>query len=138
MGNSSQKPEQTPTKRVHPRYRVKLAAKVVAKSLGTPIPYKFTTDNVSQGGAYIAGSKKDYPFRKESILEVWLTLQIDPEIRVFFNAKIMHETGDGSFGLKIIQIDSKNEKILKDFLERFVTENPDTKMIDPNGVKNAA
>ena len=135
MGQPALKPETTPTKRVHPRFRVELAVKVLCQSLGTPLPYKFTTSNVSQGGVFIAGTKKDYPFRKESILEVWLILPADPEVRVFFNAKIMHDTGAGGFGIKIIQIDARNDKILKDFLERFVTDNPEKILPEPSARK---
>ncbi len=118
-------------KRQHPRFRIKLTAEVVAKSIGTPIPYKFITSNISMGGAYISGDRKSYPFKPQTLLEVWLILDKEKDVKIFCNARIMHSSGQSGFGLKIVQIDGKNEKILKEFIEDYVKQFPDSKIEAP-------
>jgi c-di-GMP-binding flagellar brake protein YcgR len=118
-------------KRQHPRFRVRLTAEVVAKSLGNPLPYRFVTSNISMGGAYISGDKNSYPFQSQTLLEVWLLLDKDSDLKIFCNCKIMHTSGSSGFGLKIVQIDGKNEKILKEFIEEYVRKHPDSKIEGP-------
>lgn len=107
-----------------PRFRLKIAAEVVVQSIGTKNPYSFFTENVSGGGVYIRGTQAQYPFRNQSILEVWLILDVEKQIKIFFNGKIVHNR-DSGFGLKIIQIEDKDQKILNDFLAAYKESHPE-------------
>jgi hypothetical protein len=112
------------TKRSSPRFRLKIAAEVVVQSIGSKNPYSFFTENVSGGGVYIKGTQAQYPFRDQSILEVWLVLDVENQTKIFFNGKIVHNR-EGGFGLKIIQIEDKDQKVLNDFLLEYKNTHPD-------------
>lgn len=104
--------------------------KVAICSIGNNIRYDLLTRNVSINGFFLDFEKPGrFPFTPSSVMEVWLELS-DSE-KIFFNGKMARvvypedpqavETGPG-IGIRIIQIDSKNEKILKGFIDRNSSE----------------
>ena len=108
-------------RRKFPRYRVAIETTVAARSIGDATEYGFVTSNISTGGIHIKGDKNDYPFTAQTILEVWLTLS--PEVKIFFNGKIMH-TNLGGYGIKIVQIEDQDQAKLDDFIDKYSAANP--------------
>jgi hypothetical protein len=95
-------------------------------SIGNNIRYDLLTRNVSINGFFLDFEKPGrFPFTPSSVMEVWLDLS-DTET-IFFNGKMARvvypedpqsaETGPG-IGVRIIQIDKENEKILQNFIDR--------------------
>jgi hypothetical protein len=112
--------------------RVKLSGglRVVMGSIGAEVRYDVSTRNISHTGFFLDFEKPGrFPFTPASILEIWMELEVG--LSVFFNGKMARvvypgddrakETGPG-IAVRIIQIDSKNEKILTDFIERKLKE----------------
>jgi len=117
--------------------RVKLPRplRVVMGSIGAEVRYDVTTRNISHTGFFLDFEKPGrFPFTPASILEIWI--ELDSESSIFFNGKMARvvfpgddrakETGPG-IAVRIVQIDSKNEKILFDFIDRRVKEQQDKK-----------
>jgi hypothetical protein len=99
--------------------------RVVMCSIGAQVRYELVTQNISFSGFFLQfDSPGRFPFTPASIMEVWLVL--DHETTLFFNgkmARVVHhgdptesETGTG-IAIQIVQIDKKNDEILRDFIE---------------------
>ncbi len=107
------------------RVRLERGLKVVMGSIGTHIRYDLLTRNVSVNGFFLDFEKPGrFPFTPASIMEVWL--ELEPGVTIFFNGKMARvvypedpaaaDTGPG-IAIKIVQIDSENEKVLRQFVE---------------------
>jgi len=112
--------------------RIKLPRplRVVMGSIGAEVRYDVTTRNISHTGFFLDFEKPGrFPFTPASILEIWMELETD--LSIFFNGKMARvvypgderakETGPG-IAVRIVQMDSKNEKILFDYIDRKVKE----------------
>jgi len=99
-------------------------------SIGAEVRYDVTTRNISHTGFFLDFEKPGrFPFTPASILEIWMELETD--LSIFFNGKMARvvypgderakETGPG-IAVRIVQMDSKNEKILFDYIDRKVKE----------------
>jgi hypothetical protein len=104
--------------------------KVVIGSIGNTVKYDLETKNISINGFFLNFDKPGrFPFTGASILEVWLELSTGQQI--FFNGKLarkvmpddprVSETGPG-IAIKIVQIDKKNEDILRNFIEHNISK----------------
>lgn len=115
--------------------RIKLDAplRVVMGSIGAEVRYDMTTSNVSHTGFFLDFEKPGrFPFTPASIMEIWL--ELEPGNAIFFNGKMARvvypqdeaakDTGPG-IGVRIVQIDARNEKQLFDFLDRKIREKLD-------------
>lgn len=100
--------------------------RVVMGSLGADVRYDLLTRNVSHTGFFLDFEKPGrFPFTTASIMEIWLELEAGNTI--FFNGKMARvvfpndeaakDTGPG-IAVRIVQIDSRNEKALFEFLDR--------------------
>ena len=100
-------------------------------SLGADVRYELTTRNISYTGFFLDFEKPGrFPFTKASIMEIWIELEKDQ--RIFFNGKMVRKVMPGDPGseitgpgiaVRIIQMDTKTENRLKEFVDRKVTEN---------------
>jgi hypothetical protein len=112
--------------------RVKLGSplRVVMGSIGADVRYDMVSRNISHTGFFLDFEKPGrFPFTSASIMEIWLELEEGNTI--FFNGKMARvvypsdeaakETGPG-IAVRIVQIDSKNEKALFEFLDRKIRE----------------
>jgi hypothetical protein len=106
-------------RRKHERIRVRLETKVVARSLGSAVSYDFVTHDVSGGGVFIRGANKEYPFKDQTLLEIWLMLRPEPQVAIDFLGKIAHTAG-GGFGIRIVQIEEKDQATLDKFIKELV------------------
>ena len=97
-------------------------------SIGAQVKYELTTSNISYGGFFLSfDSPGRFPFTPSSIMEVWLELSED--LTIFFNGKMARvvypgdsmeaETGTG-IAIRIVQIDSKTESTLRDFIDSML------------------
>lgn len=94
-------------------------------SIGADVRYELMTRNLSVTGFFLDFDKPGrFPFTPASIMEIWLELGKDETI--FFNgkmARVVHPDELDSDGIgpgiavKIVQIDTENERILKDFVK---------------------
>ena len=99
--------------------------KVIMGSIGADVRYELMTRNLSVTGFFLDFDKTGrFPFTPASIMEIWLELGKDETI--FFNgkmARVVHPDELDSDGIgpgiavKIVQIDTENERILKDFVK---------------------
>ena len=99
--------------------------KVIMGSIGADVRYELMTRNLSVTGFFLDFDKPGrFPFTPASIMEIWLELGKDETI--FFNgkmARVVHPDELDSDGIgpgiavKIVQIDTENERILKDFVK---------------------
>lgn len=104
--------------------------RVVMCSIGANIKYELLTKNISMNGFFLDFSKPGrFPFNTSSILEVWLELEENKTI--FFNGKVARivypqdvQSGEGGSGIaiRIIQIDSNNEALLKEFIDKHINK----------------
>ncbi len=112
--------------------RIKLGheLRVVIRSIGADVRYDMVSRNISHTGFFLDFEKPGrFPFTAASIMEIWLELEAGNTI--FFNGKMARvvfpgdeaakETGPG-IAVRIVQIDTKNEKALFDFLDRKAKE----------------
>lgn len=110
--------------RSHVRVKLDRPLKVVMGSIGADIRYELVTRNVSLTGFFLDFDKPGrFPFTPASIMEVWL--ELEPGVTIFFNGKMARvvlpseasgeDTGPG-IAIKIVQIDHKNDQVLKDFI----------------------
>ena len=115
--------------------RLKLGAplRVVMGSIGADVRYDLLTRNISTTGFFLDFEKPGpFPFTAASIMEVWL--ELEPGNSIFFNGKMARvvypndpqavETGPG-IGIRIVQIDSKNDGVLREFIDRKLAEQQD-------------
>lgn len=109
------------------RILLKEPLKVVLCSIGAEVKYELTTRNISNTGFFLDfDSPGRFPFNQASIMEVWMELGNSESL--FFNGKMarvvmpsgLGETETG-IAVKIVQIDSENEKILL----KFISDNTD-------------
>jgi len=97
--------------------------KTTIRSIGSKIKYNVETKNLSNSGTRIIkkkDSQQDWKFTENSMLEVWITLNEKTGEEIFFNAKILwniEDKGDMIYGLKIIQINKREEDILIRFIQ---------------------
>ncbi len=112
--------------------RLKLSEhlKVVMGSLGSDVRYDMWSKNISHTGFFLDFDRPGrFPFTTASIMEIWL--ELEPGNTIFFNGKMARvvfpgdaaaaDTGPG-IAVRIVQIDSKNEKVLFDFIDRKFKE----------------
>lgn len=103
---------------------------VSISSLGADVRYELKTRNVSYTGFFLDFEKPGrFPFTAASIMEIWL--EIESGDRIFFNGKMVRKvmpddpsakiTGPG-IAVRIVQIDSKTEQRLKEFVDRKLAE----------------
>ena len=103
---------------------------VSISSLGADVRYDLQTRNVSYTGFFLDFEKPGrFPFTTASIMEIWLELEAGN--RIFFNGKMVRRVMPGEPGseitgpgiaVRIIQMDSKTEHQLKEFIDRKVSE----------------
>ena len=104
--------------------------KVVMGSIGAEVRYDLVTRNISYNGFFLDFDKPGrFPFTAASIMEIWL--ELEPNNTIFFNGKMARvvfphdekakETGPG-IAVRIVQMDSKNETALKEFIDRKMRE----------------
>ena len=107
--------------------------KVVMGSIGSEVKYDMSTRNISHTGFFLDFDKPGrFPFTPASIMEIWIELEAGATI--FFNGKMARvvfpgdphaaETGPG-IAVRIVQIDSKNERMLVDFIDKKNREKTD-------------
>ncbi len=112
------------------RLKLKEQLKVVMGSLGSDVRYDMGSRNLSHTGFFLDFEKPGrFPFTTASIMEIWL--ELEPGNTIFFNGKMARvvfpndaaaaETGPG-IAVRIVQIDTKNEKALFEFIERTFKE----------------
>jgi hypothetical protein len=99
-------------------------------SLGADVRYELQTRNISYTGFFLDFEKPGrFPFTSASIMEIWIELEKDN--RIFFNGKMVRKVMPGEPGseitgpgiaVRIIQMDTKTENRLKDFIDRKVVE----------------
>jgi hypothetical protein len=103
---------------------------VSISSLGADVRYDLHTRNVSYTGFFLDFEKPGrFPFTAASIMEIWIELEAGN--RIFFNGKMVRRVMPGEPGseitgpgiaVRIIQMDSKTEHQLKEFIDRKVSE----------------
>lgn len=103
---------------------------VSISSLGADVRYDLQTRNVSYTGFFLDFEKPGrFPFTTASIMEIWIELEAGN--RIFFNGKMVRRVMPGEPGseitgpgiaVRIIQMDSKTEHQLKEFIDRKVSE----------------
>ena len=99
-------------------------------SLGADVRYELQTRNISYTGFFLDFEKPGrFPFTSASIMEIWIELEKDN--RIFFNGKMVRKVMPGEPGseitgpgiaVRIIQMDTKTENRLKEFIDRKVAE----------------
>ena len=108
------------------RLKLSQPLKVVMGSIGSEVRYDLLTRNISYTGFFLDFEKPGrFPFTAASIMEIWL--ELEPDNTIFFNGKMArvvyptdemaNDTGPG-IGVRIVQIDTKMEKSLHDFIDR--------------------
>ena len=99
-------------------------------SLGADVRYELKTRNVSYTGFFLDFEKPGrFPFTAASIMEIWI--ELDAGERIFFNGKMVRKVMPGEPGsevtgpgiaVRIIQMDSKTEQKLKEFIDRKLAD----------------
>jgi len=99
-------------------------------SLGADVRYELKTRNVYYTGFFLDFEKPGrFPFTAASIMEIWI--ELDAGERIFFNGKMVRKVMPGEPGsevtgpgiaVRIIQMDSKTEQKLKEFIDRKIAE----------------
>ena len=113
--------------RRYSRLRLSEPLKVLMGSIGANVRYDLETRNISHTGFFLDfESPGRFPFTAASIMEIWL--ELEPDNGIFFNGKMARvvypgdgaaaETGPG-IAVRIVQIDSKNERALHEFIDRY-------------------
>lgn len=93
--------------------------------------YEMQTRNVSYTGFFLDFEKPGrFPFTPASIMEVWLDIG---DQTLFFNGKMVRKVMPGEPGsditgpgiaVRIVQIDTKTENSLKEFVDRVIDQQP--------------
>ena len=101
--------------------------KVLLTSIGGTVRYEMQTRNVSYTGFFLDFEKPGrFPFTPASIMEIWLDIG---EQTLFFNGKMVRKVMPGEPGsditgpgiaVRIVQIDTKTENALKEFVDKSV------------------
>ena len=99
-------------------------------SLGADVRYDLQTRNISYTGFFLDFQKPGrFPFTAASIMEIWI--ELEKGNRIFFNGKMVRKVMPGEPGsditgpgiaVRIVQMDTKTESRLKDFIDRKVAE----------------
>ncbi|MCX6125907.1 MAG: PilZ domain-containing protein [Proteobacteria bacterium] len=107
------------------RLKLDQPLKVLLTSLGGTVRYEMQTRNVSYTGFFLDFEKPGrFPFTPASIMEIWLDLGTET---LFFNGKMVRKVMPGEPGsevtgpgiaVRIIQIETKTESALKEFVDR--------------------
>jgi hypothetical protein len=105
--------------------------KVSIASLGADVHYDLRTRNVSYTGFFLDYEKPGrFPFTQSSIMEIWI--ELEQGLKIFFNGKMVRKVMPGEPGseqtgpgiaVRIVQMDSKTEYKLKEFIDRKISEN---------------
>ncbi len=127
------------------RIRLQKTLPVVLCSIGSEVRYNLLTKDLSHNGFFLDFEKPGrFPFTPASIMEIWLTLEQGQTI--FFNgkmARVVHPNDEGAkitgpgIGVRIVQIDPDQEKLLLDFINKKLSSN-EAQEISLNGQKVAA
>lgn len=101
--------------------------KVLLTSIGGTVRYEMQTRNVSYTGFFLDFEKPGrFPFTPASIMEIWLDIG---DQTLFFNGKMVRKVMPGEPGsevtgpgiaVRIVQIDTKTENALKEFVDSSV------------------
>jgi hypothetical protein len=103
-------------KRVKPRFKIQVHARIKAQLIGSSSKFPFVTENISESGLLVTHEPMSrHAFNKHSILEVWVNNEQGEEI--YFFAKYVRKASDTSFAIKIIDIDSANSRKYQDFID---------------------
>ncbi len=103
-------------KRVKPRFKIQVHARIKAQLIGSSSKFPFVTENISESGLLVHHEPMSrHAFNKHSILEVWVSNDQGEEI--YFFAKYVRKANDTSFAIKIIDIDGVNSKKYQDFID---------------------
>ncbi len=108
-------------KRIKPRFKIQVRAKITAQLIGSASRFEFVTENISESGLLVnhnPGSR--HSFNSHSILEVWVVT--DHHEEVYFFAKYVRKASDTSFAIKIIDIDPHNSVLYQAFISRHTPE----------------
>lgn len=111
------------------RLKLKQPLKVLLTSIGGTVRYEMQTRNVSYTGFFLDFEKPGrFPFTPASIMEIWLDLG---DQTIFFNGKMVRKVMPGEPGsentgpgiaVRIVQIDTKTESILKEFVDKTLED----------------
>lgn len=101
--------------------------KVLLTSIGGTVRYEMKTRNVSYTGFFLDFEKPGrFPFTPASIMEIWLDIG---DQTLFFNGKMVRKVMPGEPGseitgpgiaVRIVQIDTKTENALKEFVDKSI------------------
>ncbi|WP_141733607.1 PilZ domain-containing protein [Oligoflexus tunisiensis] len=112
----SENAAKTRDKRVKPRFKIQVHARIKAQLIGSSHKFPFVTENISESGLLVTHDPVSrHAFNKHSILEVWVNNELGEEI--YFFAKYVRKASDTSFAIKIIDIDGANSKKYQDFID---------------------
>ncbi len=108
-------------KRVKPRFKIQVAARIRAQLIGSSNAYEFVTENISESGLLVRQPPDHrHNFNEQTILEVWVRTEVGKEI--FFFAKYVRQAGDAAFAMRIIDIDPENLELFQDFIGGLMEE----------------
>ena len=111
----------TRDKRVKPRFKIQVHARIKAQLIGSSSKFPFVTENISESGLLVNHEPVSrHAFNKHSILEVWVSNDAGEEI--YFFAKYVRKASESSFAIKIIDIDGANSKKYQDFIDAHRSE----------------
>ena len=108
----------TKDNRVSARFNLNVQIKIMAQLIGSSSKFEFLTETISTSGLTIqheAGLQ--HAFNANTILEVWI--ESDHHELIYFFAKYIRKASDTAFTISIVDLDSKNEKLLSDFINRL-------------------
>jgi hypothetical protein len=99
-------------------------------SLGSDVRYELQTKNISYTGFFLDYEKPGrFPFTSSSIMDI--SIQLSKDLKIEFNGKMVRRVMPGEPGseitgpgiaVKIVQIDTKTEQKLKDFIDRTIED----------------
>jgi len=123
-------------RRGKPRFRVKVASTIKVRDLVTDQEYKFETLNISATGLFVRADGEMPLIEVDTFLAVWLypgrsdvSHDLPDLLRegvIEFSARVVHaESGASGFGLEIIEIDQKNQRIFNQFVTRISSLSPE-------------
>ena len=103
---------------------------VIMGSIGSDVRYNLMTRDISNNGFFLDFEKPGrFPFTPSSIMEVWM--ELEPDNTIFFNgkmARVVYPDDDAAkisgpgIAIRIIQIESDQEKILLDYISSKKSE----------------
>ena len=105
-------------KRLNLRFKIPIRARVIAQLIGSSVKFEFVSDNISSAGLLLQHDPvSQHSFNPHSILEVWI--DDDADNQIYFLAKYIRKASENTFAIRIVDVDSKNEKLLTAFLDRI-------------------